>query len=62
MAAVRRTENHVYADAIRMSDAELAAEMRSLLGAKLVAYIGGVKCTRSVSQWVDGVSIGGAHA
>ena len=37
-----------------MSPAELVAALRSLLGAKLVAYIGGVKETRAVRQWAEG--------
>ncbi len=37
-----------------MSPAELVTALRSLLGAKLVAYIGGVKETRAVRQWAEG--------
>jgi hypothetical protein len=29
-------------------------QLRDLLGAKLVAYLGGVKETRAVRQWVEG--------
>ncbi len=32
----------------------LVKELRDVLGAKLVAYIGGVKETRAVRQWADG--------
>jgi hypothetical protein len=30
------------------------SELRDLLGAKLVAYLGGVKETRAVRQWAEG--------
>ncbi len=43
-----------YVNAVRLSSAELAAELRGLLGARLVAYLGGVKETRAVRQWVEG--------
>lgn len=43
-----------YVNAVRLSSAELAGELRALLGAKLVAYLGGVKETRAVRQWVEG--------
>ena len=34
--------------------AEGSSALRNLLGAKLVAYIGGVKETRAVRQWAEG--------
>jgi hypothetical protein len=37
-----------------MSTAELVTALREILGAKLVAYIGGVKETRAVRQWAEG--------
>ena len=43
-----------YVNAVRLSSAELTGELRALLGAKLVAYLGGVKETRAVRQWVEG--------
>ena len=43
-----------YANAMRLTPADLAGELRALLGARLVAYLGGVKETRAVRQWVDG--------
>ena len=43
-----------YVNAMRLSSADLAGELRTLLGAKLVAYLGGVKETRAVRQWVEG--------
>ena len=44
----------VYNDAIRKSSADLAAELRLTLGAKLTAYIGSVQETRAVREWADG--------
>jgi len=41
-------------DSIRLADDVLVRELRDVLGAKLVAYIGSVKETRAVRQWADG--------
>lgn len=41
-------------DSIRLTEPELVRDLRDLLGAKLVAYIGSVKETRAVRQWADG--------
>jgi hypothetical protein len=38
----------------RMRLPELAGELRELLGAKLVAYIGSVSETRAVREWSEG--------
>jgi hypothetical protein len=43
-----------YVNATRLDSAQLVAELRDLLGARLVAYLGGVKETRAVRQWADG--------
>lgn len=43
-----------YRDALTMTTAELAGALRDLLGARLVAYLGGVKETRAVRQWAEG--------
>ena len=43
-----------YVNATRLDPAQLVTELRDLLGAKLVAYLGGVKETRAVRQWADG--------
>jgi hypothetical protein len=40
--------------AIRAPFLEVAAELRDLLGARLVAYIGGVQNTRAVREWAEG--------
>ncbi|WP_341361406.1 hypothetical protein V5H98_18170 [Georgenia sp. M64] len=43
-----------YVNAVRIQPAQLVAELRDLLGARLVAYLGGVKETRAVRQWAEG--------
>ena len=40
--------------AVRLDPADLVSELRDLLGARLVAYLGGVKETRAVRQWAEG--------
>lgn len=51
-----------YNEAVAMTSAELVTALRDLLGAKLVAYLGGVKETRAVRQWADGTrKIGNAR-
>lgn len=41
-------------NSIRLPDDVLVRDLRDLLGAKLVAYIGSMKETRAVRQWADG--------
>jgi hypothetical protein len=38
---------------MRASFPEVVGELRQLLGARLVAYLGGVRETRAVHQWAD---------
>ena len=40
---------------VRASFPEVAAELRAVLGARLVAYVGSVRETRAVNQWAEGV-------
>lgn len=40
---------------VRASFPEVVAELRTLLGARLVAYLGSVQETRAVHQWAAGV-------
>ena len=56
MAAVTGARGGLKAhqDSIRLPDDVLVRELRDLLGAKLVAYLGSVKETRAVRQWADG--------
>ncbi len=53
-AAPARPDLAAYEQASRMGTAELVTALRELLGAKLVAYLGGVTETRTVHQWADG--------
>lgn len=43
-----------YVNATRLEPSVLVKELRDLLGARLVAYLGGVKETRAVRQWAEG--------
>ena len=49
-----RPDLAAYRDALTMATADLVHALRDLLGSKLVAYLGGVKETRAVRQWVEG--------
>ncbi len=49
-----RPDLAAYAMAVRLEPPVLVKELRDLLGAALVAYLGGVKETRAVRQWADG--------
>jgi len=39
---------------LRMSIPEVAAKLADILGGRLTAYLGGVKETRAVKQWISG--------
>src|SRR3954447_16203748 len=43
-----------HAHVTRADFEDVATELRELLGAKLVAYLGGVTETRAVNQWAEG--------
>lgn len=49
-----RPDLAAHARAMRLGFPELAGELRALLGARLVAYLGGVEETRAVHQWAQG--------
>lgn len=49
-----RPDLAAHTKAMRASFPELASELRSVLGARLVAYLGSVKETRAVRQWAEG--------
>jgi hypothetical protein len=51
---VQRPGFDAYTQAMRLDTAVLVKELRELLGAKLVAYLGGVRETRAVRQWAEG--------
>jgi len=40
--------------AVRRPFSDVVSDLRQILGAKLVAYLGGVRETRAVAQWADG--------
>jgi hypothetical protein len=50
-----------HARAIRADFADVASDLRELLGRRLVAYLGGVKETRAVNQWAAGEREPGAE-
>ena len=55
MATTRsRPDFEAHQVATRAPFAEVARELRELLGARLTAYVGGVSETRAVRQWADG--------
>jgi hypothetical protein len=49
-----RRDLKAHQDSVKLPVGELVTQLRDLLGAKLVAYIGSVKETRAVTQWADG--------
>jgi hypothetical protein len=51
--AEARPDLAAHTHAMRASFPEVAAELRELLGARLVAYLGGVRETRAAHQWAD---------
>lgn len=53
VASVSRPDLSAHAHAMRAAFASVVMELRALLGARLVSYIGGVKETRAVQQWAD---------
>jgi hypothetical protein len=48
-----RPDLEAHTRATRAEFPEVVAELRELLGARLVAYLGGVRETRAVHQWAD---------
>lgn len=52
--APARPDLQAHHSAVRLDPPVLVKELRDVLGAKLVAYLGGVKETRAVRQWVEG--------
>ncbi len=51
---ISRPELRAHDHAIRAALPALVAELRDLLTARLVAYLGGVSETRAVNEWADG--------
>ncbi len=51
---VARPDYDAHARATRSAFPEVVREVRGILGARLCAYLGSVKETRAVHQWVEG--------
>jgi hypothetical protein len=49
-----RPDVAAHTKAVRLSFPEVVSELRAVLGARLVAYLGSVGETRAVRQWADG--------
>src|SRR5690606_26387850 len=49
-----RPDLPAYEDSVRLTAAELVTQLRDVLGARLVAYLGSVTETRAVRQWAEG--------
>lgn len=49
-----RPDLAAHSHAVRVAFAGAASELRELLGARLVAYLGSVQETRAVHQWAEG--------
>jgi hypothetical protein len=54
VSPVSRPDYAAHAHAVRASLPEVVVSLRSILGARLCAYIGAVKETRAVNEWVEG--------
>ena len=50
-----RPDYAAHARAVRAGLPEVVSSLRSILGARLCAYIGSVKETRAVNEWAEGV-------
>ncbi|MGD8195388.1 hypothetical protein ACEXQB_012935 [Herbiconiux sp. P18] len=53
--ATSRPGLRAYENSLRLTPAEIVSALRETLGAALVAYLGGVRETRAVREWADGV-------
>jgi len=51
---IATTQLTAYNESIRQDVPQLVDELRTMLGAKLVAFIAGVHETRAVREWVEG--------
>lgn len=48
-----------YRESLRLSTKEIAAQLVSLIGRKLTAYVGGVRDVRAVDRWMEGREVYG---
>jgi hypothetical protein len=56
-ATPQRPGLYAHAQATRLDASVLVKALRDTLGAKLVAYLGGVRETRAVRQWAEGTRV-----
>lgn len=56
-----RPDYAAHAKAVRASLPEVVDSLRSILGARLCAYLASVKETRAVNEWAQGVRVPGAQ-
>jgi len=54
---VRSIEAKTHVEAVSMPMPALVAELREMLGSKLVAYLGSVRETRAVREWAEGTRV-----
>lgn len=54
VASVPRPDAAAYERSIRAPFAEIAGELRAILGTRLVAFLGEVKAGRTVADWAQG--------
>ena len=52
--AAHAVEAKTHVQVVRMPVPALVGELRAILGAKLVAYLGSVRETRAVREWAEG--------
>jgi hypothetical protein len=55
-----RPDLDAHTTAIRLHFPVVVKELRDLLGPRLVAYIAGVRETRTIREWIEGASVKGA--
>ena len=61
VSASARPDYAAHAQAVRAGLPDVVASLRSILGARLCAYLGSVKETRAVNEWADGMRVPGAE-
>jgi hypothetical protein len=61
VATVARPELRAHDQAVRLPFPALVAELRDILGVRLVAYVGSVKETRAVNEWSEGTRAPGVR-
>ncbi len=55
VAGPPRPDLQAYEASLRMTDHEIVADLREVLGPRLVAFIGSQTETRAVHEWADGI-------